>query len=345
MKYSVFIGRMQLPHKGQLAIIEKALRETDELIVVLGSSFKARTPKNPFTHVERARMVSISLDEDDVSRVHFVPMRDFYDDDRWVSEVQREVLSITQGKPVTLYGHKKDVTGYYQDNFPDWGYVDAGYTPGYDSTTFRKAFFSEASPSGALAAIEPYTSPEIIDYLFAWSQFPHRKEMIEYQKAIDKDLEEFVDRINVSADAIVTCQGKVLVIRRRNHPGKNTIALPGGFVEKNERAFQTALRELEEETTLKIPLSLTRHSLVSERMFDDPMRSERKRIITHAYHFDLKSESLPEIKSTEEAKDPFWLDFGDMDKLESEFFEDHFIICKTAIESLKNQITRRSSLR
>lgn len=336
---------MQLPHNGQLSIIRKALEQTDELIIVLGSSFKARTPKNPFTHEERAQMITLSLDEDQAGRVHFVPMRDFYDDDRWVSEVQKAVLTITQGKPVTLFGHKKDVTGYYQDNFPEWGYFDAGHLPGYDSTTFRKAFFSEASPSGALSALAPYTSPKIIDYLYAWAQFPYRKEMIAYQRSIDEDLEKYDDNINVSADAIVTCQGKILVMRRRNHPGKNTIALPGGFVEKNERAFQSALRELEEETTLKIPLVLARHSLVGERVFDDPMRSERKRIITHTFHFDLKAETLPEVRSTEESKDPFWLDFNDMEGLESEFFEDHYLIAKTAIESLDIKPGRKPSLR
>lgn len=333
MKYSAFIGRMQLPHKGQLNIIEKALEETDELVIVLGSSFKARSPKNPFTHEERAQMIKLSLGKK-ADRVHFVPMRDFYDDDRWVSEVKKEVYAITQGKPVTLFGHKKDATGYYQDNFPDWSYFDAGHTPGFDSTTFRKTFFSDASPESALAVIAPYTSPQVVDYLLAWANLPYRKDMVEYQKSIDKDLERFNDNINVSADAIVTCQGKVLVMRRRNHPGKNTIALPGGFVERDERAFQTALRELEEETTLKILLMLARHSLVAERAFDDPMRSERKRIITHTYHFDLKVDHTPEVRGTEEAKDPFWLDFNDMDGLESEFFEDHYMIIKTAVDAI-----------
>lgn len=344
MKYSAFIGRMQLPHNGQLQIIKKALEETDALIVVLGSSFKSRTPKNPFTWEERADMIKLSLGDligKEGERIHFIPMRDYYDDDKWAFEVKKAVLSITNGKPVSLYGHKKDVTGYYQDNFSEWEYVDAGHLPGYDSSNLRKALFSVRSPSSAMSVISHYTSQPIIDYLTAWSELPYRADMIEYKNAVDMDLQKFNDNINVSADAILTCADKILVMRRRNHPGKNTIALPGGFVERNEKTLQAALRELEEETTLKIPAGLASHSLVDCKVYDDPMRSERKRIITHAYHFDLNMDNPPEVRSTEEAKDPFWLDFDAIDSLESEFFEDHFMICKTAIENLSNK-NRRS---
>ncbi len=45
---------------------------------------------------------------------------------------------------------------------------------------------------------------------------------------------------------------KLLLIRRGNHPDLGKWALPGGFSEAGERIEETAARELEEETSIKM---------------------------------------------------------------------------------------------
>lgn len=50
--------------------------------------------------------------------------------------------------------------------------------------------------------------------------------------------------------AAVLHQAKVLMVRRRNPPNAGKLALPGGRVEPGEPLFQTALRELREETSV-----------------------------------------------------------------------------------------------
>ncbi|KPJ68879.1 hypothetical protein AMJ44_05160 [candidate division WOR-1 bacterium DG_54_3] len=52
----------------------------------------------------------------------------------------------------------------------------------------------------------------------------------------------------VVACAAVNDEGKILIAKRNLEPGKNSWALPGGFVEQDETPEDTCLRELKEET-------------------------------------------------------------------------------------------------
>lgn len=58
------------------------------------------------------------------------------------------------------------------------------------------------------------------------------------------------DPIKAASSAIVERHGRVLLIRRRRPPSADLFAFPGGRAEPGEEPYETALRELHEETGL-----------------------------------------------------------------------------------------------
>ncbi len=70
---------------------------------------------------------------------------------------------------------------------------------------------------------------------------------------------------------------ELLLIRRKNDPFKGKWALPGGFVDENEGLKDAAIRELEEETGLKIT------DLQQLGAFGKPHRDPRHHTVSVAY--------------------------------------------------------------
>lgn len=83
-----FIGRFQPYHTGHHEVIEKILKEVDELIIGIGSAQESHTIDNPFTAGERILMISRALDELDTDKkVYIIPLEDIYRNSLWVSHV------------------------------------------------------------------------------------------------------------------------------------------------------------------------------------------------------------------------------------------------------------------
>ena len=56
----------------------------------------------------------------------------------------------------------------------------------------------------------------------------------------------------VGVGAVIVCSGKILLEKRKSAPGRGKWTIPGGLVELGERAEQTVIREVREETNLKV---------------------------------------------------------------------------------------------
>lgn len=107
-----------------------------------------------------------------------------------------------------------------------------------------------------------------------------REEAVEAFTSLLKAVEEGRTRGRppmLTVDVIVERGGEILLIRRLNPPFQGRWAIPGGFVEYGERVEDAALRELEEETGLRIRIT----GLLG--VYSDPGRDPRGHVVSVCY--------------------------------------------------------------
>ena len=153
---AIYIGRFEPVHNGHLALLQRALASARSVIVVMGSAWQARSPKNPFTCHERADMMLGALPGADRARVQMLPMRDYYDEARWVQAVQKAVSERTSPDArIGLVGHFKDASSSYLSSFPTWKLIPMERQGDIDATMVRNAYFG-ATPKTIAIALAPF---------------------------------------------------------------------------------------------------------------------------------------------------------------------------------------------
>jgi bifunctional NMN adenylyltransferase/nudix hydrolase len=314
-------------------VVDAALEKAKEVIIVVGSSFASRNIRNPFTFDERKSMIKEVFPQDNVK---VVPVSDYpYDDNKWVAAIQSVVYSAMKYTPdpikIGLIGHEKDGTSYYLKIFPTWGNESVPNVDGIHATDIREQLFTTKGSPATIAAAMPaaaYSSmvTTIIEGAFVggyWDVLSKEYDMIEaYKKswAAAPYAPTFV-----TTDAVVVQSGHILLVKRKHAPGIGLWALPGGFLNPDEKMVDGALRELREETKIKVPLPVLRGSIKGEKTFDAPYRSTRGRTITQAFYIDLGfDKNLPKVKGSDDAEKACWVPFNEVDR--TQMFEDHFFI-------------------
>jgi bifunctional NMN adenylyltransferase/nudix hydrolase len=331
-EWAVCIGRFQLFHDAQLALLREALRLAPRCAVLIGSAHNARSPRNPFTYAERVEMIRLALPEQDRARLQFRPVRDVYDRQRWVAAVQAAVAQLA-GSPrsdVVLVGHRKDPTSEYLLDFPGWPLHDVGRLGEIHGKALRAALYTGQSLDAALAALASQVPVSTVDFVRAWAQLPFlarlRGEWAQLAEEQARWASAPYPPVLVTVDAVVRVADHVLLIRRGRAPGKGLLAVPGGFIEQRETAYQSAVRELLEETGFSLLPSQMEEALKAARVFDHPDRSQRGRVITHAFHFDFGERMLPDIAGGDDAAEARWVRIAELPALEDQFHDDHFHI-------------------
>lgn len=326
---AIIIGRWQIFHKGHQTLLRAALDTAPQVIVVIGSAYRSRNPQNPFTWQERQQMVLSTLSKEEQARVRFLPVRDYYDDARWNAAVREGVKELTQDGPnrhITLVGFKKDHSSYYLDNFYGWTWKDVESEIDIGATSLRNVYFEGVDPDARLEVMKPFVSTEVLAYLQAWARLPAYAERVAEHLAVANYRKRWVAPFHLTADAVVQANDMVLLVRRGGDIGHGLWALPGGFVEPGERVYTAALRELEEETGLKLLDSTMQAAFQRSVVFDHPGRSPRGRIITHAHYFNLGHLSLPEVRGADDAMEACWIPIAALPGMEEQFFDDHALV-------------------
>lgn len=353
--YLNFILRAQPFHNGHAKVIEHALSSSEHVNLLVGSANRPRSWYNPFTFEERASIIDDWFPQNYKKRVTILPLNDhLYDESAWEEEVQHLVAgAVSRGgwrdrTKIGLIGHSKDHTGYYLKKFPQWG-EHVHVAPYFErevlsATQVRNIYFErhalELPSFGILGAMCPHSTVSFLKKFHAtneWlSVFDEHNFCLQYQEDHKFAKPKSYNAKHLTADAVVIQSGHILLIRRGTHPGMGLRALPGGFVGDFETSEEAMLRELKEETRIKIPPNQLRNSIKDRYFFDDVYRSGRGRVCTNAFLIQLEPAlELPKIKAASDAKKDSaeWVPFADLDP--REFFEDHYFIAKRMLRSIK----------
>jgi bifunctional NMN adenylyltransferase/nudix hydrolase len=335
----VLVGRFAPFHRGHLELLQTALSSYRLVVIVLGSAFQAATPRNPFTWQQRADMITLCLIGDERSRVRFVPARDYHRDERWAAEVGRSVLRVSDGatdKHVTVVNpdpnDAAEISFDWPRIFPRWGHqplaLPEGAGTAMDTATIQRVLFSveHEGKRAALAFLKQAVPDEVLHYLSAWWESPLRARLAEEAEWIRQYRKRWPAEQAVTTDAVVICSNHVLLVERGEGAGAGLLAVPGGFLDKHERFYDGAKRELREETGLGYVGDGLDVAFVRSEVFDRPDRSLRARIVTVAHLFDLKAIPLPDVQGRDDAKQALWVPIVELPAMEEKFFEDHFQI-------------------
>lgn len=335
-QWAYVVGRFQIPHCAHFTLIETALELAEHVIVFVGSAQTSRSALNPFNEHERIDMLKNGLKGEDLERVVFCPVEDFWDNQKWVESVLSHAQRIAQGKHnAILVGHKKDYSSRYLETLQAQ-FHETGSHGEVSSTALRDIYFLQGTTRASFDVLGNLTRPGVVDYLKAYVHTPTYQWLCQDYKATAQYRARWGSGPHLTADALVTCAGRVLLVQRGGDIGNGLWALPGGFVEPHEDFFPASVRELQEETQIAVTASLLETYVVRGEIFSHPRRSSRGRIVTQAFHFNLPHfETPPEVRPADDAKDCAWVSVSELKAMRSQMFEDHFhIICKFLGEEL-----------
>jgi bifunctional NMN adenylyltransferase/nudix hydrolase len=329
----VLIGRFQPLHNAHLEIIKRATALTDKLIIICGSASQPRTYKNPFTFDERRQMIRNATAGLNLQVIVEPNTDTIYNDQAWAVRVQSIANKhFKVNDKVGIIGHKKDDSSFYLDMFPQWDFVNVDQIEPLGATDIRELYFKEIVNYKFIKGVIPETT---YDFLLDFSHTEDYRQIIREREFIANYKKQYSSLpyppVFVTTDAVVICSGHVLMIKRRSEPGKGLWALPGGFLnaETDKSVLECAIRELKEETGIKVPVPVLKGSIQDNRVFDAIGRSTRGRTITHAFKIVLPDGELPKVKGMDDAEKARWVPIGELDS--SVCYEDHYEILQNFV--------------
>jgi bifunctional NMN adenylyltransferase/nudix hydrolase len=344
-KVIVFIGRFQPFHIGHYNVVKKASEISNNILILVGSSYRARSWKNPFKFSERKLFIQKSC-ENINSNIGILPLVDtLYNDRTWANNVRSAVnlylrnnnLS-KENTEVILTGYEKDNSSMYLKWFPEWDWKPVTGESHNDTIINAKDFREDLFFKNNFN-FEKYGNSESINVLNWMNENPGEVKFIKEEAVFCKKYKEKTKEaeevfgypipIN-TADAVVIQSGHVLLVKRGVAPGKGLMALPGGHINRDETSFKAAIRELYEECRLDMPKGAMQGRVRKSQIFDHPERSERGWVRTEAFLFELEDRKvLEKVKAGDDAASAVWVPITEITP--DDMFEDHFDIIQTMV--------------
>jgi bifunctional NMN adenylyltransferase/nudix hydrolase len=329
-KLGIFVGRFQPLHLAHEETLRFAMSNCDHLIVFLGSAGGPRTTHNPFTADERKEMIESVVGKRE--NVTYIGLKDHpYDNKAWLSELMGHVSNV-QAKlcqaPMRLFGHDKDQSSFYLKLLQDLGIplIKPTKPCSYrmDATTIRENWIKGGNNW------EKMVQPQMRDFMKDFSKSFAMDTLRADYKAIRKYRQSWscapYQPNHTAVDALVSCGSNILLIHRGKAPGAGLLALPGGFLNTDERLLEGVRRELREETGLN--LDPVPHRIIGDGTFDYPQRDQRARIISHTLHVAIDLACPPVLKAADDAQDLVWIPIRECFRREHQFYADHLEIVR-----------------
>lgn len=202
----------------------------------------------------------------------------------------------------------KKIENTYLKWFPQYTYHNVEATYKVNATQIRDKWFDSESPS------DIFTDTVVED----WKYFQKEKETFANYP--------YPETLNFNCgDVVLECAGHILLIQRSRAPGRGTWALVGGFKNANESFIDCAIRELFEETNIRVPEKVLRGSIVGTKIFDAPDRGMGLTRVTMAVHIKIdldKDGKLPRANGADDAMEAKWFTIEKIMN-DMELFDDH----------------------
>jgi len=328
-EFAIIIGRFQPLHKGHVYLIKSALLHAKKILILLGSSYRARSVRNPFLFTERKNIIIQEINKN-IFKYKNKIIIDFiedimYSNKIWINMVINKVKKYVKiDKNIILVGYKKDKTSKYLSFFKRWYFCSIKNYQSINASGIRKCYFIYKMIQ------EKYLPESSIDFLkkffFTNNYKKLRKEALFIQNYKNKWIFSPYPIIFFTIDTLLTINNNLLLIKRKTYPGKNLWALPGGFLKENEPIHIGLLRELKEETSINLDNKTLLKNIQKKHIFDHPKRSQLGRIISFAFWINLKNKNLPYIHENSDAKKVLWIPLKKIYLFKNKMHDDHYYI-------------------
>lgn len=301
------VGRFHPLTDDHVQALEDWRGDGNLIVVVIGANMP-RSSRYPFTAEEQVAMLQSAGFEAVAIEDALLP-----------ADRVAQLTAIAEGAPLLSFdpGYGDELQGLWV------GEVRAAEADiGARAAAVRSAWLSDEDFSGVPDAVralmgkalDPETRRELAEedaYLVAyrksWSVAPYPP-------------------IQVTVDALIRRDDRVLLIKRGGLPGRGLWGLPGGFLDPHETLFAAALRELREETGLSLSETQARFYQKGQYVFDQPDRAARGRTISHVWYFDLSGVALPPLEAGDDAAALKWTGVDCALKMRAHMFEDHYLM-------------------
>lgn len=137
----------------------------------------------------------------------------------------------------------------------------------------------------------------------------------------------------VGVGAVVISNGRILLEKRKNEPGKGKWSIPGGLVELGEGVEETVVREVKEETGLVV--EKPEHIDIVDNVVRDNNGDIKYHFVIIDYLVKLKGGTLKARSDAEELK---WVTFDEVEKYDlTKTFREFFRRNKQKLQKLNSR--------